>query len=924
MQTKEGTEQEKKRQVDAVYASLRDGEDLEQVEASELISTSLLPHQKQALAFLLDREKSRSFAKAAKGEIVSLWKPIKRGDKILHYEHVVTQGEQKRAPSICRGAILADDMGLGKTLVGISLIASTAKEAADFEKHGDTGEEEQADIKKVIPANTAIDSDDDDEVTIEDFTINVHGAPPTKKARQSKPKKRGKREQKKEDAEITRKGEIVARSRATLVVLPLTLVSAWEGQVDEHWGAEDRPSVYIYHGTGRLTNAKEIADHDLVLTTYSTLATEYANSMAEEDGSDADEDEDGTSKTTEDDEITLVDSNGNAVDLRTSAEKAEYWKKQEERRKREKKRKRKAVGDSVISPLQQIEWFRIILDEAHTIKEARTLQSRAVCNLLANRRLCLTGTPVQNRIDDLFALIRFLRLEPFDDRGVWNQFCGSKEKSASLRSARKGNTDKNAEPLDSMALARVQTIMKFLTLRRTKEMQMANGEKILSLPPKYSRVLTLKFDDKEKGTYDEMRLRYKDDFDQMKASDTLKHNYATILHEISNLRMTCDHMGLVDASKDSKRRKELGDEEDDPAAAIIKDGLSRDRAINLFELLCSSDRALCRLCEHDLAGFAEGGNSEGAKSPVLTRCLHLFCSDCLKTQIGVMTYAKPKAEDRFGCPECGVSVSPLLEMRELLPADVQQDLGERVLSTESFGCDKGLDIDRRPDYSSKIKALVLELEAFSKCNPSSLLFDEEAPILDQVAAEPDEGCSEPVMIVSSNDLNSGPIKSVIFSQWTKMLDRIAKAVHRSGIKAAYLDGRMRRQERSENLDKFKNDTGVEVLLVSLKAGGIGLNLVSACRAYLMEPYWNPAIENQGLDRVHRMGQTRPVITTKFIMSNSIEENMLELQKRKLKLAESVGEKRTAERQREELNLLFSSRDEGGEEGEDEEEDEKEE
>jgi SWI/SNF-related matrix-associated actin-dependent regulator of chromatin subfamily A3 len=899
MHTKEATEQEKKRQVDAVYASLRDGEDLEMIEASHHIGTSLLPHQKQALAFILDREKQRSFQKAAKDEIVSLWKPVRRGEKITSYENVVTQGEQKRAPHICRGAILADDMGLGKTLVAISLIASTLDDSAAFQEHGESSEIDEAPSNITAP----VDSDEDDDVTIEDFTINLHGAPPPKKPRVKKEraKKKGKREQKKEDTAAARKDEIETRSRATLVILPLTLVSAWEAQIAEHWKPDERPDVYIYHGTGRLTDAKDIADHDIVMTTYATLATEYAHSIAEEEDSEADEVEDNaTPKANGDDDDFKPGMNGDSHNgSKESSDKS---------KKAKKRKKRKAMEDKTISPIQQIEWFRIILDEAHTIKEARTLQSRAVCNLLAARRLCLTGTPVQNRIDDLFSLIRFLRLEPFDDRAVWNQYCGSNEKAASLRQSRKGNSERNPEPLDQMALARVQTIMKFLTLRRTKETKLANGEKILSLPPKYSRILTLKFDDRERGTYEEMRNQYKDDYEQMKAQDTLKHNYATILHEISNLRMTCDHMGLVDASKDAKRKKEYGVLDENPASAILKDGLSRDRAINLFEVLSSSDRARCRLCEFDLSSFADdGGLVTEEKTPVVTRCLHLFCSECLKTQIGAARFNQPKANDRFSCPECGETIAPLLEMRELLPADLAGDLGERVMTAETFGVDRGVEHDRRPDYSSKIRALMTELEVFSKCNRSSLIYDPDAPVLDQVAAEEaEEALAEPVMLVSSTQ-NPRAIKSVVFSQWTKMLDRVAKAVHRAGIKAAYLDGRMRRQERADNLEKFKEDDSVEVLLVSLKAGGIGLNLVSACRAYLMEPYWNPAIENQGLDRVHRMGQNRPVITTKFIMDNSIEENMLELQKRKLKLAESVGEKRSAERQREELNLLFSTR-----------------
>ncbi|CAD6913039.1 unnamed protein product, partial [Tilletia laevis] len=89
----------------------------------------------------------------------------------------------------------------------------------------------------------------------------------------------------------------------------------------------------------------------------------------------------------------------------------------------------------------------------------------------------------------------------------------------------------------------------------------------------------------------------------------------------------------------------------------------------------------------------------------------------------------------------------------------------------------------------------------------------------------------------------------------------------------------------------KLDPKFEVLLISLRAGGFGLNLVSACRAYLIDPYWNPAVENQGLDRIYRLGQRRPVVLTRFIMKKSIEENMLELQRRKMELAEQVGKRR---------------------------------
>lgn len=913
--TKESTESEKRKQVDSVYASLPDGENLQHSEPGPCIGTPLLPHQKQALTFLFDREKERSFEEDGKNDgIVSLWKTVWRRGKIASYENVVTQGQQMRAPSICRGAIIADDMGLGKTLVAIALIASTRQEAVQFEKGTDSATPKSQSKSVTGTAIQTEQEDSDDEVTIEDFTINVYGAPmPSKKQRLAKgSKKKGKKELKKDEALQARLEQIVTRSRATLVVLPLTLVSAWESQIQEHWAADLYPSVYIYHGAGRLSDAKQIADHDIVMTTYSTLAGEYSLLTAEDEESDEEEDHEG--------DIYEVDDLGNDIQVLTAAEKAVQLKKEEKgRKKRDRLAKRKRKGENRVAPLQQIEWFRILLDEAHTIKEARTLQARAVCHLVGARRLCLTGTPVQNRIDDLFSLIRFLGLDPFDDRGVWNQFCGAREKFASLRMARRESMDtKNSEPIDSMALARVQTIMKFVTLRRTKDTPAPNGQgKLLDLPAKFTRVLKLEFDRREMATYNAMRQRYKDDFEQMKASDTLKYNYATILHEISNLRMTCDHMELVDASVDAKRRKDYATQgaEDDPWAAIQRDGLSRERAVRFFELLCSSDEARCRVCDHDLADFVDSVPSspittsvdEGARRwPVLTRCAHLFCSVCLRKAFGTMAFDDPTDDTRAACPECGVSVSPLTDLLQLQPSDVEHASGE-ILSADKFASESSRPIDQRSGYSSKVKALVEELEYFSKSNPASYIYDPLAPSLEQVAQKVEDGDAVVVKFAPKDHSEIVPIKSVVFSQWTKMLDRVATAIHRAGIKATKLDGRMRRQDRSDSLEHFRNDPSVEVLLISLKAGGIGLNLVSACRAYLLEPYWNPATENQGLDRIHRMGQTRPVVMTKYIMANSIEENMLELQKRKLQLAESVGGKRRSAMERdEELGILFGS------------------
>lgn len=160
-----------------------------------------------------------------------------------------------------------------------------------------------------------------------------------------------------------------------------------------------------------------------------------------------------------------------------------------------------------------------------------------------------------------------------------------------------------------------------------------------------------------------------------------------------------------------------------------------------------------------------------------------------------------------------------------------------------------------------------------------------------------------------NVVDDGPTKSVVFSQWTSMLDKIEDALEEAAIRFSRLDGTMKREDRSRAMDALKTDPSCEVLLVSLRAGGVGLNLTAARRVYLMDPYWNPAVENQAVDRIHRLGQTKPVTTIKLIIENTIEARLLEVQKRKIELANmtlgvQLSKADQAQRRMEELSVLF--------------------
>ncbi|KAK0567375.1 hypothetical protein OC844_000265 [Tilletia horrida] len=1086
-------QEEARKQVDQVYSALRAGEDLPITEAGKLLKTRLFPHQKQALSFLLDREKDRSWEEESdnededkkggeslkggnkgksgrpskgsarskqlvlsddddveideqksngkgkqkddgkgkgkekkEGRVVSLWKAEKNPytGNITTWTNVVTNQKQKHRPQVCRGAILADDMGLGKTISIIALMTRTWDEADDF---GTTPVTTLADID--LPEDE--ESDDDAHAS----SFGWGGVP------RSRGRKKGKKEKKWREQERARITNLKKRSRATLIVCPLTVVSNWIEQINEHWVSKSKPKVYTYHGQNRNQNISFLANHDVIITTYSTLGYEFGRSStwADEEEVDASlgdilgsaaakkkgEDDDSD----DDEEFVMYDQAGNMIGGGGGSSSKAGTK------------RKKRTQKEAFNPLQRIEFFRIVLDESHMIKETSTLQSKAVCNLSAQRRVSLTGTPIQNKLDDLYSQFKFLRLDPFHKKSVWTRYCMHNSR-ISLR------TRKEAQTVDSIGLARIQTIMKAVALRRTKESKDAKGEPILKLPPKANRIVTLEFDEHERAKYETMRHRYKEDFEQMVASDSVGKNYASILVEINALRLTCDDASLVDVGKDLKRAKEG---KKDLIAAIREDGLSTGRAAHLFKIFCDCDQGSCYDCERDLSGRLEAEeedtddeapkrrnakkaktarktnalNAEGETgvNPVVTKCQHLFCVDCFSRKLGT-AWEQPKSDTKAPCPQCNESLTVTLDaieldhemivealteeksgrrsesdseedsedefdewdlsstdtededeeegarawrpktrqtrLRRILDDDEDEDeeeveKGKGKNKAAAAGEGKGEDDKKEPKrkqqksgMSSKVRALLEELEPFSRCNPYSQLYDRKAPRLEHWAPpppadapkvngaeekKPDVGAGEsdakevgpsstvaavpafePVKVIQLPPLSelegeeaaearkAEPIKSVVFSQWTRMLDQIGKALDKKGIKYARLDGTMARTQRAKALDQFKHNRKCEVMLISLRAGGFGLNLVSACRAYLIDPYWNPAVENQGLDRIHRLGQRKPVVLTRFIMKKSIEENMLELQKRKMELAEQVGKRRgpqTAAERREE-------------------------
>ena len=128
-------------------------------------------------------------------------------------------------------------------------------------------------------------------------------------------------------------------------------------------------------------------------------------------------------------------------------------------------------------------------------------------------------------------------------------------------------------------------------------------------------------------------------------------------------------------------------------------------------------------------------------------------------------------------------------------------------------------------------------------------------------------------------------KVIVFSQFTTLLGYVRERLEEREVDYAYLDGQTRK--RSEAVERFQSDPGCNVFVISLKAGGVGLNLTAAEYVFLLDPWWNPAVEAQAIDRAHRIGQTQPVFAYRMIARDTVEEKILELQRSKRELADAV-------------------------------------
>ncbi|KAI3461336.1 hypothetical protein Pfo_017999 [Paulownia fortunei] len=468
--------------------------------------------------------------------------------------------------------------------------------------------------------------------------------------------------------------------------------------------------------------------------------------------------------------------------------------------------------------LFSVRWFRVVLDEAHTIKSSKSQISMAAAALAADCRWCLTGTPIQNNLEDVYSLLRFLKIEPWGSWAWWNKL-----------------VQKPFEEGDERGLKLVQSILKPIMLRRTKSSTDREGRPILVLPPADIQVIYCNLTDVENDFYEALFKKSKVKFDQFVEQGRVLHNYASILELLLRLRQCCDHPFLVMSRGDTQEYSDLNK----LARRFLKGGLdkvdgqtteapSRAYIQEVVDELRKGEQGECPIC------------LEAFEDAVLTPCAHRLCRECL--------LASWRSSTCGLCPVCRKTISK----QELIT--VPTDSRFQV------------DVEKNWVESSKVSALMREL----------------------------------------GYLQTVGSKSIIFSQWTAFLDLLQIPLSRSNIPFLRLDGTLNQQQRERVIKQFSEEDNIKVLLMSLKAGGVGINLTAASNAFVMDPWWNPAVEEQAVMRIHRIGQTKKVIIKRFIVKGTVEERMEAVQARKQRMISGAltdQEVRTA--RIEQLKMLFT-------------------
>ncbi|KAL5040914.1 hypothetical protein BDW71DRAFT_24791 [Aspergillus fruticulosus] len=621
--------------------------------------------------------------------------------------------------------------------------------------------------------------------------------------------------------------------KTTLIIAPVALMQQWKREIEKMLRPGHLLRVYILHGDKGRTSFSDLKKYDVVLTTFGMLASELKRVNKYEqllkDGAE---------------EPTLT---------------RQYLK-----------------TLPCLGPTS--EWYRVIIDEAQCIKNRATQSAIACCRLNTTYRWCMSGTPMMNNVEELHSLLKFLRNRPYSNLDRFKR-----DFSTPLKTSNKH--------LQEKAMTQLRVLLKAVLLRRTKDSKI-DGKPILNLPRRFSEKVHAVFSEDELELYRALEAKTQLQFNRYLEAGTVGRNYSNILVLLLRLRQACCHPHLItDFSV-----KLNGTSEGVDFIANAKE-FSNEVVVRLRD----NENLECPVC------------IDAVDNPIIFfPCGHGTCSECfsrisdpsLSLQQGIDGAAQVK------CPNCRGIVDPKkitdhVSFRKVHFPDESEDaaglegLGlatkEEEDHDETDDSDEGgtlsdfivndSDCDLTPPKKLKAKGkgkgkpkkTLAELKKEASKNQASkrkYLRRLEKTWITSAKIE------KTMEIIRDIERQNNSEKIIIFSQFTSLLDLLEIPIARGGHRYRRYDGSMKPVDRNLAVLDFTDDPNCKVMLVSLKAGNSGLNLVAANHVIIFDPFWNPYVEEQAIDRAHRIGQLRQVHVHRILVPETVEDRIIELQDKK--------------------------------------------
>lgn len=606
--------------------------------------------------------------------------------------------------------------------------------------------------------------------------------------------------------------------KGTLVVAPLALIKQWEAEIKNRVSDSHKLRVCVHHGPQRTKRYEDLRKYDVVITTYQILVSEHGSSSERDEGP--------------------------------------------------------KVG------CFGLHWYRVILDEAHTIKNRNAKATQACYTLRAEYRWCLTGTPMQNNLDELQSLIRFLRIKPYNDISIWKE-----QITRPLANGRGG-----------IAMRRLQYYLKAFMKRRTKDVLKQEGAlnpggKITSAGSNHNgfkitarRIenVEAEFSPEERRFYERLEQRTDKSLEQMMGGE--KMNYASALVLLLRLRQACNHPKLVGGSlasdrdalttgqgagSQTPRKSKVVDKDIDDLADLLGGVSVETKKCDICQIELSREEATagsirCAECEDDLQ---EQKREEKTKKKVHRSSKKHDQKESRSHKSKTRPSRNRKVviddsdEEADGEWLVGEEQRRSLGLGKAGGTDDEdaEGGGESLASEDTFTDDESVVIpkqrhkvisldtsDEEPEVADSYeeKASIQEEEEEEDADPQSSNNDE-----DESESEPSSSASEeePSPIASAKITHlltllhreSSAHKFIVFSQFTSMLDLIEPFLKQENLIFTRYDGSMRNDHREASLERLRNEKSCRILLCSLKCGSLGLNLTAASRVVILEPFWNP-------------------------------------------------------------------------------------